>query len=106
MNLILASASKARSQLLQNLNISHEIIKSNIDEVVLPGLDVKNNSLRLAELKANSVARKINLSIKLLEELQNKKALEMGSDPLSGRQLPFQSLSDQLDDKKKDKDKK
>ena len=37
------------------------------------------------------------------EELQNKKALEMGSNPLSGRQLPFSSLSDKLDDKKKDK---
>merc|ERR1711991_229643 len=41
--------------------------------------------------------RKVSLSIKLLEELQNKKALEMGSDPLSGRQLPFSSLSDKLD---------
>ncbi len=45
--------------------------------------------------------RKISLSIKLLEELQNKKALEMGSDPLSGRQLPFSSLSDKLDKKEK-----
>ena len=47
--------------------------------------------------------RKISLSIKLLEELQNKKALEMGSDPLSGRQLPFSSLSDKLDKKEKKK---
>ena len=45
--------------------------------------------------------RKVSLSIKLLEELQNKKALEMGSDPLSGRQLPFSSLSDKLDKKEK-----
>ena len=43
--------------------------------------------------------RKVSLSIKLLEELQNKKALEMGSDPLSGRQLPFSSLSDKLEKK-------
>ena len=49
--------------------------------------------------------RKISLSIKLLEELQNKKALEMGSDPLSGRQLPFSSLSDKLDKKEKKKKK-
>ena len=50
--------------------------------------------------------RKVSLSIKLLEELQNKKALEMGSDPLSGRQLPFSSLSDKLEkkDKKTKKD--
>ena len=51
----------------------------------------------------NFERRKVSLSIKLLEELQNKKALEMGSNPLSGRQLPFSSLSDKLDDKKKDK---
>ena len=49
--------------------------------------------------------RKVSLSIKLLEELQNKKALEMGSDPLSGRQLPFSSLSDKLE-KKDNKTKK
>ena len=49
--------------------------------------------------------RKVSLSIKLLEELQNKKALEMGSDPLSGRQLPFSSLSDKLDKKEKKKKK-
>jgi len=47
--------------------------------------------------------RKVTLSIKLLEELQNKKALEMGSNPLSGRQLPFSSLSDKLDKKEKKK---
>ena len=45
--------------------------------------------------------RKINLSIKLLEELQNKAALEMGSNPLSGRQLPFSSLSEKLGSKDK-----
>ncbi len=50
--------------------------------------------------------RKVSLSIKLLEELQNKKALEMGSDPLSGRQLPFSSLSDKLEKKEKKKNKK
>ena len=47
--------------------------------------------------------RKINLSIKLLEELQNKEAVSKFSSPLSGKNLPFSSLSDQLDDKKKDK---
>ena len=51
----------------------------------------------------NIEKRKVSLSIKLLEELQNKKALEMGTNPLSGRQLPFSSLSDKLDGRKKDK---
>ena len=48
--------------------------------------------------------RKITLSIKLLEEIQNQEALKMGSSPLSGRQLPFSSLSDKLDNKKKKKE--
>ena len=46
------------------------------------------------------VKRKINLSIKLLEELQNKEAVSKFSSPLSGKNLPFTSLSDKL---KKDK---
>jgi len=57
----------------------------------------------IAEL--NFEKRKVNLSIKLLEELQNKEAVSKFSSPLSGKNLPFSSLSDQLDDKKKDKDK-
>ena len=44
--------------------------------------------------------RKVNLSIKLLEELQNKEAVSKFSSPLSGKNLPFSSLSDKL---KKDK---
>ena len=45
--------------------------------------------------------RKVNLSIKLLEELQNKEAVDKFSSPLSGKNLPFSSLSKKLDDKKK-----
>ena len=45
--------------------------------------------------------RKVNLSIKLLEELQNKEAVTKFSSPLSGKNLPFSSLSDKL---KKDKE--
>ena len=48
--------------------------------------------------------RKVLLSIKLLEELQNKEAVSKFSSPLSGKNLPFSQLSDQLDDKKKNKD--
>ena len=47
--------------------------------------------------------RKVNLSIKLLEELQNKEAVDKFSSPLSGKNLPFSSLSEKLDDKKKKK---
>jgi len=56
----------------------------------------------IAEL--NFDKRKVILSIKLLEELQNKEAVSKFSSPLSGKNLPFSSLSDQLDDKKKNKD--
>ena len=44
--------------------------------------------------------RRVSLSIKLLEELQNKEAVSKFSSPLSGKNLPFSSLSDKL---KKDK---
>ncbi len=46
--------------------------------------------------------RKISLSIKLLEELQNKEAVSKFSSPLSGKNLPFSSLSDKLEKKKKE----
>ena len=45
--------------------------------------------------------RKVSLSIKLLEELQNKEAVSKFSSPLSGKNLPFSSLSEKLDGKKK-----
>jgi len=51
------------------------------------------------------IKRKVSLSIKLLEELQNKEAVSKFSSPLSGKNLPFSSLSDKLnktDKKKKD----
>ena len=45
--------------------------------------------------------RKVSLSIKLLEEIQNKEAVSKFSSPLSGKNLPFSSLSDKLDKKTK-----
>ena len=52
----------------------------------------------------NIEKRKVSLSIKLLEEIQNKEAVTKFSSPLSGKNLPFSTLSDKL--KKKDKEKK
>jgi len=46
--------------------------------------------------------RKVSLSIKLLEELQKKEALEKYGSEGSGKNLPFSSLSEDLN-KKKDK---
>ena len=45
--------------------------------------------------------KKVTLSIKLLEELQNKEAVSKFSSPLSGKNLPFSSLSDKLEKKRK-----
>ena len=56
----------------------------------------------IAEL--NFEKRKVTLSIKLLEEIMNAKAIKEHSSPLSGKNLPFSSLSEQLDDKKNKKE--
>jgi small subunit ribosomal protein S1 len=56
----------------------------------------------IAELDINK--RKVNLSIKLLEELTNKEAVSKFSSPLSGKNLPFSSLSDKLEKKEKKKE--
>ena len=53
----------------------------------------------IAEL--DSAKRKATLSIKLLEEMQNKDAISKFSSPLSGKNLPFLSLSDELEKKEK-----
>ena len=56
----------------------------------------------IAEL--NFEKRKVTLSIKLLEEIMNAKAIKEHSSPLSGKNLPFSSLSEEIDDKKNKKE--
>jgi small subunit ribosomal protein S1 len=56
----------------------------------------------IAELDLSK--RKVSLSMKLLEEIEKKEALEKYGAEGSGKNLPFSSLSDDL--KKKGKDKK
>ena len=48
--------------------------------------------------------RKVNLSIKLLEEIEKKEALDKYGSEGSGKNLPFSSLSDDLKKKKEDKE--
>jgi small subunit ribosomal protein S1 len=55
----------------------------------------------IAELDINK--RKVNLSIKLLEEIDKKEALDKYGTEGSGKNLPFSSLSEDL--KKKDEEK-
>ena len=47
--------------------------------------------------------RKVSLSIKLLEEIEKKEALEKYGSEGSGKNLPFSSLSDDLKKKEEDK---
>jgi len=60
--------------------------------------------LDCAIAEINLDKRKVSLSIKLLEEIEKKEALEKYGSEGSGKNLPFSSLSDDL--KKKDKVKK
>ena len=66
-----------------------------------PSRFVGGERIDAAISEINPETRKVSLSIKLLEELQNKEAVSKFSSPLSGKNLPFSSLSEKLDDKKK-----
>ena len=69
-----------------------------------PSRFVGGERIDSAILDLDMEKRKVTLSIKLLEELQNKEAVSKFSSPLSGKNLPFSSLSDELE--KKDKENK
>ena len=56
----------------------------------------------IADLDINK--RKVTLSIKLLEEIEKKEALEKYGSEGSGKNLPFSSLSDDLKKKEEDKE--
>ena len=68
-----------------------------------PSRFVGGERIDAAILEMDLDKRKVSLSIKLLEELQNKEAVSKFSSPLSGKNLPFSSLSDKLDKKEKKK---
>ena len=66
-----------------------------------PSRFVGSERIDAAIAELNLEKRKVTLSIKLLEELKNKEAVSRFSSPLSGKNLPFSSLSDKLEKKKK-----
>ena len=66
-----------------------------------PSRFVGSERIDAAIAELNMEKRKVTLSIKLLEELKNKEAVSKFSSPLSGKNLPFSSLSDKLEKKKK-----
>ncbi len=63
---------------------------------------IAGDRIDAAVSEINFEKRKLVLSIKLLEELQNKEAVSKFSSPLSGKNLPFSSLSEKLDSTKKE----
>ena len=80
----------ANENVLVGINIEGEDAINNIDQI-----------LAIAELDLSK--RKAILSIKLLEEIEKKEALDKYGSEGSGKNLPFSSLSEDL--KKKDKEK-
>jgi small subunit ribosomal protein S1 len=68
-----------------------------------PSRFVGGERIDAAISEINLEKRKVNLSIKLLEEIHNKEAVSKFSSPLSGKNLPFSSLSDKLKSKKEKK---
>ena len=93
----------------ENCDLDFLIKKSNIavnTSDARPSRFVGGERIDAAISELNIEKRKVSLSIKLLEELQNKEAVSKFSSPLSGKNLPFSSLSEKLEDKKdKNKDK-
>ena len=69
-----------------------------------PSRFVGGERIDVAISELDKEKRKVGLSIKLLEELQNKEAVSRFSSTLSGKNLPFSSLSDKLENKKKKKE--
>tara|TARA_Y100001958_G_C21245947_1_gene576006 strand:+ start:3760 stop:5487 length:1728 start_codon:yes stop_codon:yes gene_type:complete len=63
---------------------------------------VAGDRIDAAISEINFEKKKISLSIKLLEEMQNKEAVSKFSSPLSGKNLPFSSLSEKLGKKTKE----
>ena len=62
----------------------------------------KNLTVAIADIDLEK--RKVILSIKLLEEIEKKEALEKYGSEGSGKNLPFSSLSEDLKKKEEDKE--
>ena len=91
----------------ENCELDFLIKKTNIalnSSDARPSRFVGGERIDAAISEINIEKRKVSLSIKLLEELQNKEAVTKFSSPLSGKNLPFSSLSEKLGDKKNKKD--
>ena len=104
--LVISSDNKGLIVKPENCELEFLIKKSNIavnSSDARPSRFVGGERIDAAIAELNKDKRKVSLSIKLLEELQNKEAVSKFSSPLSGKNLPFSSLSEKLGDKKNNK---
>ncbi len=100
---VISSDNKGLNVKPENCELEFLIKKSNIAvnaSDARPSRFVGGERIDAAISELNFEKRKVSLSIKLLEELQNKEAVSKFSSPLSGKNLPFSSLSEKLSDKK------
>ena len=100
---VLSSDNKGLTVQPEGSNMNLLIKKSQIavsSSDARPSRFVGGERIDAAISELNIEKRKVSLSIKLLEELQNKEAVSKFSSPLSGKNLPFSSLSDKLSNKK------
>ena len=100
---VISSDNKGLTVKPENCELDFLIKKSNIAvnaSDARPSRYVGGERIDAAISELNLEKRKANLSIKLLEELQNKEAVTKFSSPLSGKNLPFSKLSEKLDGKK------
>ena len=70
MSIILASGSPRRSEILKNINLKFDIIKSKVDEIIIEGESPENLAMRLAYEKAKDVAN------------TNKESIVIGADTI------------------------
>ncbi len=103
---VLTSDNKGLIVQPEGCDITLQIKKSQIavsSSDARPSRFVGGERIDAAISELNMEKRKVSLSIKLLEEIQNKEAVSKFSSPLSGKNLPFSSLSDKLSGKKEKK---
>ena len=104
---VISSDNKGLTVKPENCELEFLIKKSNIAvnaSDARPSRFVGSERIDAAISELNLEKRKVSLSIKLLEELQNKEAVSKFSSTLSGKNLPFSSLSEKLSEKKKTDD--
>ena len=92
---VISSDNKGLNVKPESCDLEFLIKKSNIavnSSDARPSRFVGGERIDAAISELNFEKRKVSLSIKLLEELQNKEAVSKFSSPLSGKNLPFSSL--------------